>query len=350
MKRTFGIILTVVLAAGCGPASGQEFAIGALKIPRGEVRSVMLPVPELGGVGTSIPVSVVNGLRRGPVLALVAGVHGYEYPPVLATYRLKAAINPRDLAGTVILVHIANLPSFQKRTVYYNPSDGKNLNRVFPGDPKGTLSQRIAYVLTEEVVNRSDTLLDMHCGDGNEALIPYSYWMISGDQSLDARTRELALAFGLRHIIIDTTRTKDPADSKYLGNTALLRGKPAVTTEAGLLGRTDEESIVRNVEGALSVLRFLKMLPGKPSPAADPVWIDKYEVVNSGTDGLFTAKAAMGDMVTEGQVVGVVEDYAGIVREEVKAPFAGILLYIIGTPPTSKGEPLFEVGRIKKSE
>lgn len=348
MKRIIGIALAAVIGLSCGPASGQDFVVGPLKVPRGEIRSGMLPVPELDGVGTTIPLTVIHGARKGPVLALVAGVHGYEYPPILATYRLKSAIDPKALSGTVLLVHIANLPSFQKRTVYYNPSDGKNLNRVFPGDPKGTLSQRIAFVLTEEVVKRCDVLVDMHCGDGNEALIPYSYWMLSDEKALDARTRELALAFGLRHIIIDGTRGKDPADSKYLGNTALLRGKAAITTESGFLGRTDEESIVRNVEGALSVLRHLRMIPGRPAPAADPIWIDKYEVVNSGHDGLFTPKAAMGDMVTEGQVVGIVEDYAGVLSEEVKAPFAGVLLYIIGTPPTSKGEPLFEVGRIKK--
>ena len=350
MKRLIGIVLTVYLGVSCGPASGQDFVVGGLKAAPGTVVSGMLPVPETDGVGTSIPITVIHGSRRGKVVALVAGVHGYEYPPVLATYRLKSAIDPKTLSGTVILVHIANLPSFQKRTIYYNPSDWKNLNRVFPGDPRGTLSQRIAFVLTEEVVKRCDALVDMHCGDGNEALVPYSYWMLSENKALDARTRELALAFGLRHIIIDGTRTKDVGDSKYLGNTAILRGKEAITTEAGSLGRVDEESIVRNVEGALSVLRHYGMIAGRPAPAADPVWIDKYEVVMSGHDGLFTPKAAMGDTVAEGQVVGVVEDYAGAVREEVKAPFAGILLYIIGTPPTSKGEPLFEVGRIKKSE
>jgi len=348
MKRVTGTILFILLAVGCGPASGQDFVVGPLSTPRGEMRSGLLPVAAKDGVGTSIPVTVIHGAKTGKVLALVAGVHGAEYPPVLATYRLRTLIDPKALAGTVLLVHVAHLPSFQRRTVYYDPSDWKNLNRVFPGDPNGTLSQRIAHVLTTEIVDRSDVLIDLHCGDANEALIPYSYWMLSGKDKMDAETRELALAFGLPHIIIDATRTKDIKDSKYLGNTAILRGKPAVTTESGLLGRSDEADIVRNVDGILSVMRLYKMIDGRPAPAADPVWIDKYEVVNSNTDGLFTAKAGMGDLVAEGQVVGLVEDYFGTVREELKAPFAGILLYIIGTPPANKGEPLFEVGRIKK--
>jgi predicted deacylase len=330
------------------PSLGQDFSLGTLTVARGEMKSGFLVVPEKDGIGSSIPLTIIHGAKKGKVLALVAGVHGSEYPPVLALYRLKDMLNPSQVSGTLILVHIANLPSFQRRTIYFNPFDWKNLNRVFPGDPKGTLSQRTAYVLTESVIQRCDALVDMHCGDANEALIPYSYWMISGRKGFDAQTREMALAFGLHHIIIDTTRTKDPADSKYLGNTALLRGKPAITTESGLLGRTDEESIARNVRGALNVMKHFGMIAGKPETAADTIWVDQFEVVNSDRDGLFYPKVEMGASVSAGETVGILQDYLGQTKEEVKAPFAGIILYVIGTPPANKGEPLFEVGRIKK--
>lgn len=343
----FGIAVTLSLALS-GVARAQEFVLGGIKVAPGGVASGMLAVPAKDGVGTEIPVTVIHGARPGKVLALVAGLHAFEYPPILALYRLKTMIDPKSLSGTVIMVHIAHLPSFQRRTIYYDPYDWKNLNRVFPGDINGTMSPRIAAVLTENVVKRSDALLDMHCGDGNEALIPYTYWMISGDKAFDESTRRLALAFGIPHIIIDESRTKDPADSKYLGNTAILRGKPAITTEAGFLGRTDEESIARNVDGVLSVMRFYGMIAGTPAPAADPVWIDKYEVVNSKWDGLFYPKAEMGYYVAQGQVVGTVTDYFGIVKEDVRAPFTGILLYVIHTPPCNAGEPLFEVGRVKE--
>ncbi len=330
-------------------ACGQEpFIIGPLRVPSGQSLSGFLEVPAREGVGTSIPVTVIHGSREGKTLGLVAGVHGYEYPPILALYRLKDMIDPQELSGTLILVHIANLPSFQKRTIYYSPHDWKNLNRVFPGDPKGTLSQRTAYVLTEEVVKKCDALIDLHCGDGNEALIPYSYWMISGHGEMDETTRAMALAFGIPHIIIDETRSKDLSDSKYLGNTAVLMGKPAITTESGYLGRTDEESIRRNLEGILNVMRLFRMIEGPVAETVEPVWIDRYEVVYSGTDGLFFPLAKMGEYVTEGQKVGQVADFLGRIKEEVHAPFSGLLLYIINTPPVSQGEPLFEVGRIKE--
>lgn len=346
---TAAIILGLALCFSAAAWAGDDFAIGTTKVKAGSAAAGFLTVPAgKDGPETEIPYTVINGAKKGPVLALVAGLHAYEYPPILALYRLKTAIDPESLRGTLVMVHIANLPSFKKRTIYYVPEDWKNLNRVFPGDRQGTMSQRIAAVLNDEVIGRADVVIDMHCGDGNEALIPYTYWMISGKKDFDARTKELAVAFGLPHIIIDDTRGNDLKNSKYLGNTAILRGKPAITTEAGYLGHTDEESVSLNVRGALSVMRHLDMIDGKPEPAADPVWIDKYEVVYSKWSGLFTSRVAMGYFVRAGEIVGTVTDYLGAWKEDVRAPFTGILLYVIGTPPCNEGEPLFEVGRVKE--
>ncbi len=342
-----GMILGAAAPAEA-PLGGEAFRLGNLRIPPGESVSGRLEVPGEGGAAASIPVTVINGAKPGRVLALVAGIHGAEYPPILALYRLKELVRPAELSGTLILVHIANPPSFRRRTIYYGPDDGKNLNRVFPGDARGTMSQRLAYVLTREVVERSDALLDLHCGDGNEALIPYSYWMIGRDPALNETTKSMALAFGIPHIIIDETRGQNPADSKYLGNTAILRGKPAITTESGYLGRTDEEDIERNVRGCLSVMRLFRMLPGEPETCPSPVWIDKYEVVTAAADGVWRPAVPMGRYVVTGQVVGRLSDDLGNLLQDVRAPFSGILLYIVGTPPANKGEPLFEVGRLKE--
>jgi len=347
------VMISIILLLGLylfsfGSEENDSFQIGNLKVNPGEIKSGYLSVPEKDGIGTLIPLTIINGQKEGKVLALVAGVHGYEYPPILALYRLKKMIDPQSLNGTLILVHIANLPAFQKRITYYNPYDWKNLNRVFPGDPQGTITQRIAHTLTEEVIMKCDFLVDLHCGDGNEALIPYSYWMISDDKKMDEMTRKMVLAFGIKHIIIDTSRIKDKAHSKYLENTAILHSRPAISTESGYLGKTDEESVIRNIRGIFSIMRLFKMIKGKPEFVSDPVWIDHYEVIYSNSDGLFYPLTKMGYYVTKGEKIGYVTDYFGNVKEELKAPFSGIILYIIYTPPTSKGEPLFEVGRVKK--
>ncbi|MBC7363361.1 MAG: succinylglutamate desuccinylase/aspartoacylase family protein [Candidatus Aminicenantes bacterium] len=328
----------------------QPFTVGSLVARPGEVISGYLEVPPGLDPAARIPVTIINGQKPGKVLAAVAGVHPYEYAPILALYRVKKLVRPEELSGTLVLVHIANLPAFQRRTIYYNPYDWKNLNRVFPGDPKGTQSQRIAAVLTEQIVERADALLDMHCGDGNEALIPYTYWMLSGDKNLDVVTKDMALAFGLKHIIIDNTRTPDIKNSRYLGNTAIVRKKPAITTESGFLGRVDEKLVEANVRGVMNILKYFKMLPGEVAFNQEAVWVEKYEVVYSNHDGLFYPRAGMGDYVRKGEVVGVITDYFGNLLEKVMAPFTGMVLYIIATPPCNQGEPLFEIGKIKEEK
>jgi predicted deacylase len=328
----------------------QTLKIGKLTAAPGEIKSGFLDVPERKGIRTKIPVTLINGIKAGKTLALVAGIHGYEYPPILALQRLKSMIAPEDLHGTLLLVHVANLPSFQKRTIYYNPYDWKNLNRVFPGDPEGTLAERIAFILTEEIVKKCDFLIDLHCGDGNEALIPYTYWMITGNKDLDQKSKDLALAFGIDKIIIDKTRTKDLTQSKYLGNTAVLLSKPAITIESGYLGRSDEPDIIRVVDGILNVMKYLDMTEGEPDFVKKPVWIDDYEVVYSKTTGLFFPLKEMGESVKKGDTVGYTTDYFGNKTDELSAPFDGIVLYIINTPPANKGEPLFEIGHMKGSE
>jgi len=344
------MILYLVFPLFSSEEQSTVLKIGEITAAPGEMKSGFLLVPEVNKIKTKIPVTLINGKKQGKILALVAGVHGYEYPPILALQRLKSMISPEDLEGALILVHIANLPSFQKRTIYYNPYDWKNLNRVFPGDPKGTLAERIAFVLTEEVVKQCDYLIDMHCGDGNEALIPYTYWMITGNKTLDQRSKELALAFGIDKIIIDKTRTKNLSQSKYLGNTAVLLSKPAITIESGYLGKADEESIVRVINGTKNVMRHLEMTKGKPSFVVEPVWIDDYQVIYSETTGLFYPLKKMGQKVEKGETVGYTTDYFGNKTSELTAPFQGIVLYIINTPPANKGEPLFEIGHIKKKD
>ena len=331
-----------------GEETAKPFTIGGITARPGEMASGYLQVAPGKDPGTSIPITIINGAKKGKILALVAGVHAYEYPPILALYRIKKTINPKHLTGTLILVHIANIPGFQRRIIYYNPYDWKNLNRVFPGTPQGTQSQRIAHILTTRVVKKCDFLIDMHCGDGNEALIPYCYWMLSGNKKMDDLTRKMVLAFGIKYIIIDKARSKDITNSKYLGNTAILHGKPAITTESGYLGKTDEVSIIRNLKGIFSVMKLLGMVKGKPKFVPEPIWIDEYKVIYSKSDGLFYPQTEMGYYVAKGEKVGYITDFLGNVTQELRSPFTGIMLYIIGTPPISKGEPIFEVGRIKK--
>ena len=331
--------LGVVLPSASQPA--PPFVMGGVTAAPGTLASGELKVPAgSGDEGTVIPVTVINGSKPGPVLALVAGTHGVEYPPVLALQRLRASIDPRTLTGTVVLVHMANMPSFLARTIYYGPKDGQNLNRVFPGKPSGTLSERIAFVLTRDVIDRATHVIDIHCGDGNEWLRPYSYWVVTSAPAVVAASKDLALAFGLDHIVIDTERPNDAAASVYLANTAMTRGKPALTAESGGWSRTDEESIARVERGVAGVLRHLGMRADGPLPVANPVWLGRNEVLRSQFTGLLYPMVEPGQTVAQGTIIARVTDFHGKVLEEIRSPFAGEILYVVATPPITKGEPV----------
>jgi hypothetical protein len=237
------LVSVLVASAGVSVAQAQTpFVMGGVTAAPGTAASGTFRIAPRGGdSGTEIPFSVINGVKPGPVLALVAGTHGMEYAPIIALQRLRGAIDPRSLTGTVVLVHVANMPSYLGRTIYYSPADGKNLNRVFPGKADGTLSERIAEVITREVITRATHVIDVHCGDGNESLRPYVYWITTGPADVAEAGRRLALASGFDHIVVDRGRPTDAANAIYLSNTAILRGKPALTVESGYLAQTDEE-------------------------------------------------------------------------------------------------------------
>jgi hypothetical protein len=342
IPRTLGPITLALLVAAAIPTEAQApFVMGGVTAAPGALVSGDLIVPGgAGDDGTVIPFTVIHGFRPGPVLALIAGTHGVEYPPVLALQRLRASIDPRTLTGTVVLVHMANMPSFLARTIYYGPKDGQNLNRVFPGKPSGTLSERIAFVLTRDVIDRATHVIDIHCGDGNEWLRPYSYWVVTSAPAVVAASKDLALAFGLDHIVIDTERPNDPAASVYLANTAMTRGKPALTAESGGWSRTDEESIARVERGVAGVLRHLGMRADGPLPVANPVWLGRNEVLRSRFTGLLYPMVEPGHTVAQGTIIARVTDFHGRVLEEIRSPFAGEVLYVVATPPVTKGEPV----------
>jgi len=327
--------------------SQATLKVGEVETIPGQKKSGYIIVPAGKDCGeVKIPVTVINGLNEGPVLALVAGVHGYEYPPVLAMTRMASEIDPGSLSGKVIIVHIANIPSFQKRTVYYGPYDWQNFNRVFPGKIDGTSSERIAWMITNEVIDRCDYLIDNHCGDGNEDLMRYLYCTETGNPEVDSKTRDLAINFNLKVIVRDDGRTKDINNSMYLSNTALLRGKPAISTEVGKLGRTDEEDILEVMRGNYNIMKHLNMITGSPDIRFESVWVDEYQILTSEHPaGLYFPLVSRGDHVQQGELVGYLTDYFGNRLQDVKSPYDGIVLYIIATPPMNQGEPMVMIGK-----
>ena len=351
MKRVRSslVVVAVLAALPSFAAAPGPLRVGEIVAQPGQQASGWLVVPDGVDPGTRIPVSVFNGAKPGPVLALIAGTHGSEYTSIVALQRVRARLDPARLAGSVILVHMANPTTFYGRRIYFGP-DGKNLNRVYPGQADGTLSQRIAYAITTQVIAPATHVVDMHCGDGNESLRPYSYWQVTGDPAIDAAGKRLALAFGLDHIVIDRERPADPNRTLYTSNTAVRRGKPAITVESGGMGLTDEPSVHAQEAGALSVMADLGMLEAPSLRVEKPLFVDRSQVVTSPATGIWHPVVEKMQSVATGTLLGRLTDPFGNLLHELRAPFAGEVLYVVATPPVSEGEPLAFVGHVTDKE
>jgi hypothetical protein len=130
----------------------KEIKVGTIVAKPGTKISGILEVPKGVDQETIIPVTIINGTKSGPVLTLIAGMHGTEYVPIITLQRILAIIDPKEISGTIIMVHIANVTSFKERRIYFNPVDGKNLNRQFPGNKEGTITERIANIIDRKSV------------------------------------------------------------------------------------------------------------------------------------------------------------------------------------------------------
>jgi predicted deacylase len=334
-----------------GPVAAQDrasFTVGTATATRGQKATGTIEVPAGVDAALSIPVAVFHGAKPGPVLAVVAGSHGTEYTSIIALEKLIATLNPAEISGTVIIVPLINIQSFEQKVPHLNPVDKKSMNRWYPGKMDGTQTDRASYLITKQVVEQSDHLIDLHGGDLDESLRPYSYWTRTGNEKQDQISKEMVLAFGLDHIIISADRPKDPQASRYLENTASTRGKPSITAEAGYAGTVETDDLNALVNGCLNVMRYLKILPGATAVVEHPVWIEKVVTVASDQTGIFYPSVKRGTYVEQGMKIGYVTDYLGKVVFEARAPVAGIVLYVCAVPSMTKGATIANVGMVAK--
>jgi uncharacterized protein len=348
MIRTLRLSVVPLLIFAFLPFSAfaQEtpFTVGTASAAPGRKATGYIEVPAGVDAGTNIPVVVVNGAKPGPVLALVTGAHGTEYVSVIAVEKLIVDLDPANISGTLILIPLVNVASFEQKVPHLNPVDNKSMNRFYPGKADGTQTDRASFLITKQVVDRSDYLIDYHGGDLDESLRPYAYWGPTGKDAQDRISKEMVLAFGLDHIIIWRDRPSDLAASRYLDNTASLRGKPSIVVEAGYAGRVETDDVARLVNGTLSTMRALKMLPGVPHYIENPVWLEKVVDVISEGPGIWYPLVNRGTYVQEGMKLGYVTDYFGKVILEPRAPEAGVVLHVNAVPSLKKGDNIADLG------
>lgn len=322
----------------------QPFTVGTATAAPGQKATGYLEVPAGVDAGTNIPVVVVNGVKPGRVLALVSGAHGTEYVSIIAIEKLIAQLDPAQLSGTVILVPLINIASFEQKVPHVNPVDNKSMNRFYPGKADGTQTERASFLITKQIVDRCDYLIDYHGGDLDESLRPYAYWGPTGSAEQDHISKQMVLAFGLDHIIIWSERPTDPNATRYLDNTAAVRGKPSIVVEAGHAGTVETDDLNLLVSGTLSTMRALRMIPGEPHFIENPVWIEKLSDVLADGPGIWYPLVKRGTYVSAGMKLGTITDYFGKVIVEPRAPVTGVVLHVNAVPSLKKGDNIADLG------
>jgi len=283
---------------------------------------------QLGGL--DVPALDITGTTDGPLLTLIAGVHGCEYASMAGLRKWANTLPGRELSGRIQAIPVLNLPSFRARTPFVVPDDGKNLNRCFPGDPGGTLADRIAYDTFTKVITGSDALIDMHTGDMVEALQPFALYDAG---TAEARAREMATAYGLGYVI----RQEPGPDRAVAGTTSASAaeiGIPAIIAEAGGCGLVERKAVEAHVRGLDRVLALLGMSESPQQEAAAPiVYLKRFLWLRCRDEGWWEPTAWVGDAVTEGQVIGTVSSIDGTqTLETITAPADGVLMFITSSP------------------
>lgn len=310
-------------------AENTPLTIGEYTINPGERINVSLPIADLyTSTSLSMPVKVISGRKSGPVLFVSAAIHGDELNGVEIVRRLLKRKILRSIRGTLVAVPIVNVHGFLDQSRYL--PDRRDLNRSFPGTPKGSIASRLAHIFTEQIVAKADYGIDLHTGAINRSNLPQIRANLD-----DTRTLEIAKAFGAPVII--NSNIRDGSLRAY----AAERHLPILIYEAGEALRFDEVAIRGGIRGILNVMRQIGMLPAnKRAKRITPVIAKSTSWVRAPESGIVGGKVNLGASVAKGQDMAVISDPLGDAEYAVSAPFDGIVIGRTNLPLAHEGDAL----------
>ena len=352
MRATLAIVaaLTAIAAGRIDAQQTGSFTVGSATASPGQTAYGAIAIPAGSDSALSVPVAVIRGARPGPVVAFVAGSHGTEYTSIIAMQKLISQIAAAKLAGTVIVAPLLNVYSFQMMTPHINPIDRKGMNSGYPGDASGTQTQRALAAVTEQIVAPADVVVDLHGGDLDEDLRPYSYWFRGGKQAQDSAGLKLVMAFGLDHVIVTDVDPSSATAGRSLSGQALVRGKTVLVAEAGRSGVVTNADLASLVDGSLNVLGALKMIDRRPSAMKQVTWLAGAGArVAADSAGVFFPLVARDVRVKKGQIVGRTTDYLGRPTGDVRAPIDGLVTFIRGVPSVAPRSTLVNIAPVLPS-
>lgn len=316
----------------------QPFQLGDVTVRRGEKYQGDI---SFANGDIVLPGTIICGKLPGKTMLITGGVHSGEYVGIQACVELGAELQPEKTVGTIVILKVLNRPAFENRAGSLGLSDGKNLNRVFPGNPNGTEMERLAWAITKEVYPKVDYYIDLHSGDDFEALTPYVYYAGKAAQEVTEVSRKMAEQVDVPYMV----RSMVSSGGAY--NYAASKGIASILLERGGMGAWTSEEVnsdkrdVRNILSSLDMYQIRRDVRNYvPMEVTDVC----YQAASE--DGLWYPAAKPGNMVAEGALLGTIRDYNGKLRETCRAEYTGVVLYQTGSLQVTEGGPVVAYGRI----
>jgi len=325
-----------------------SITVGEIRAAKGEKKVGYLAAAELPTGRVELPVTVVNGAKLGPTLLITAGVHGCEYPGMRAAQIIAGETRPSELGGALVIVHNVNVPGFWQQVAFYNPFDGLNINRIWPGNLEpgsfygpGTISHHIANTVHQMAQKKATHYMDMHGGDLPEDIPHFSASVMTGDEKVDEVSRCM-----LKYTLAEYIREGEPSPG-HTTTTAAKDGIPNVLHEAGRAGLLEKDAVAKHVAAIRNMMKYLKMIEGKPQEPLRQIKIGSKSVgIRAKRGGFFESLVEPGEIVSESQIIGRMYNAFGDILEEVKASMSGVVLIVNFRAAKCVGDPLFSINEV----
>ena len=291
--------------------------------------------------GYKWPLCEIRGVKDGPKLCIVAGVHVNEVSSIEAAIRLQKMFDPEKMKGTVSIIPMVNVPAQYEYTEYGCPVDGKNILYTFPGKKDGTFSEALSYALVNEWSVGSDCFLDLHGGDLRENVSKFVFYQLDNGSEMELQARKLALCFDADVIY---GMSEEYMQQPYMTPSGFgSKGRIAMTVESGANGLLLEDCIEYHITGVMNVARTLGIID---SPMTD---FKRERVMCAGEylrpacpeDGMIYSYVEPAEKVMKGQVLGIVRNLFGETVGEIIAPESGVILWRMTHPANIKGSWIF---------
>lgn len=316
----------------------ESFCLNHISVEPGNVWTGYL---ELGQGEFRLPAAVLHGTRPGKTMLITAGVHGGEYVGIQAAIELAQKLKIQKVAGTIIIVKVINVPAFERRNGSMGLTDGKNLNREFPGNPKGTEMERLAWAVSHELQPVADYYIDLHSGDDYEQLTSYVYYAGMADEKTFSQSRRMAEQVDVPYMV----RSNVASGGAY--NYAASQGIPSILIERGGMGAWTSEEVRSTRRDVRNILCHLGIYQGKKDYRTYyPLDVTDICYQDASRDGLWYPFKKPGDMIREGEILGEVRDYEGGLLELSVAEYDGVILYQTSTLQVLGDGPMIAYGKI----